>query len=201
MKMERMGDKLAENILHAVDQSRNPNLARLIYALGIRNVGIHLADVLAKHAGSIENLAGQGMDDLTAVHEVGPIVAKSIENFFHTPRNLRVLEKLKEGGVIFPVQEAEKQEQPFAGKAFVLTGSLDSFTRDEARKAVEGMGGRITTSVSKKTDFLILGKEPGSKYDKAQKMGIPILDEMDFERMIEKRSLPVQSTIYSGEGE
>jgi DNA ligase (NAD+) len=183
MKMERMGDKLAENILHAVDQSRNPTLARLIFALGIRNVGTHLADVLAKHFGSIDDLANQRLENLTAVHEIGPVVAQSIENFFHNPRNLRVLKKLKEGGVVFPVEKSEIGEKPLAGKSFVLTGSLDAFTRDEAGKIVKDMGGRVTTSVSKKTDYLILGKEPGSKYDKAQRLGIKILNEMDFKKM------------------
>jgi DNA ligase (NAD+) len=186
MKMERMGDKLAEKMLQAVDQSRNPSLARLIYALGIRNIGTHLADVLAKNFGSIENLANQSTEDLTRVHEIGPIVAQSIKNFFQNPKNLRVLERLKNGGVIFPVEEAETQEKPLTGKAFVLTGSMDAFTRDEARKIVEEMGGRVNTSVSKKTDYLILGKEPGSKYDKAQRLGINILNEMDFKSMVGK---------------
>ena len=186
MKMERMGDKLAENMLRAVDQSRNPTLARLIYALGIRNVGTHLADVLAKHFGSVENLANQNMEDLTAVHEIGPIVAESIKNFFHNPKNLIVLEKLKEGGVIFPVRAAEKQELPLSGKSFVLTGSLDAFTRDEARKVVQDLGGRVTSSVSRKTDYLILGKDPGSKYDEAQNLGVTILNESDFKKMVGK---------------
>jgi DNA ligase (NAD+) len=186
MKMERMGDKLADNMLKAVDQSRNPSLARMIYALGIRNVGTHLADVLAKNFGSIENLANQSREDLTRIHEIGPIVAQSIENFFHNPKNLEILEKLKKGGVRFPVAEAEAGEKPFEGKSFVLTGSLDDFTRDEARRIVEGMGGRVTTSVSKKTDYLIVGKEPGSKYTKAQDLGIKILNGSDFKRLIER---------------
>ena len=185
MKMERMGDKLADNMLKAVDQSRTPSLARLIYALGIRNVGTHLADVLAKNFGSIENLANQSKEDLTRIHEIGPIVAESIENFFHNPKNLKILEKLKKGGVNFPVAEAEAGEKPLEGKSFVLTGSLDGFTRDRAREIIEAKGGRVTTSVSKKTDYLILGKEPGSKYAKAQGLGIKILNESDFKRLVE----------------
>ena len=185
MKMERMGDKLTDNMLKAVDQSRTPSLARLIYALGIRNVGTHLADVLAKNFGSIENLANQSKEDLTRIHEIGPIVAESIENFFHNPKNLKILEKLKKGGVNFPVAEAEAGEKPLEGKSFVLTGSLDGFTRDRAREIIEAKGGRVTTSVSKKTDYLILGKEPGSKYAKAQGLGIKILNESDFKRLVE----------------
>jgi DNA ligase (NAD+) len=184
MKMERMGDKLAENMLKAIEESKKPSLARLIYALGIRNVGTHLADVLARQFGSIENIANQSREDLIQVHEIGPIVAESIENFLQNPENLKVLEKLKEGGVAFPVEKSKMGEKPLAGKSFVLTGSLDTFTRDEAGKIVKDMGGRVTTSVSKKTDYLILGKEPGSKYDKALRLGIDILNETDFKKMV-----------------
>jgi DNA ligase (NAD+) len=184
MSMERMGDKLAENMLQAIDESKHPILSRLIYALGIRNVGSHLAEVLAKNFGSIESIANQSREDLIQVHEIGPIVAQSIENFFHNPKNLKVLEKLKEGGVNFPVEKSEIGEKPLAGKSFVLTGSLDAFTRDEAGRIVKDMGGRVTTSVSKKTDYLILGKEPGSKRDKAERLGIKILTETDFKKMV-----------------
>jgi DNA ligase (NAD+) len=150
MKMDRMGDKLAENLLNAIDQSRNPSLANLIYALGIRNVGYHLAGVLAKNFKSIDNLAKQTVDDLTQVYEIGPIVAQSIYNFFHNPKNLKVLEKLKKGGVKFPVEKIKAKETPLSGKTFVLTGGLDSFTRDEATKIIEEMGGRVSSTVSKK---------------------------------------------------
>lgn len=184
MSMERMGDKLAENMLQAIDESKHPVLSRLIYALGIRNVGSHLAEVLAKNFGSIESIANQSREDLIQVHEIGPIVAQGIENFFHNPKNLKVLEKLKEGGVNFPVEKSEIGEKPLAGKSFVLTGSLDAFTRDEAGRIVKDMGGRVTTSVSKKTDYLILGKEPGSKRDKAERLGIKILTETDFKKMV-----------------
>jgi len=184
MRMERMGDKLAENMLQAIDESKHPILSRLIYALGIRNVGSHLAEVLAKNFGSIESIANQNREDLIQVHEIGPIVAQSIENFFHNPKNLKILEKLKEGGVNFPVEKSEIGEKPLAGKSFVLTGSLDAFTRDEAGRIVKDMGGRVTTSVSKKTDYLILGKEPGSKRDKAERLGIKTLTETDFKKMV-----------------
>ena len=184
MRMERMGDKLAENMLQAIDESKHPILSRLIYALGIRNVGSHLAEVLAKNFGSIESIANQSREDLIQVHEIGPIVAQSIENFFHNPKNLKILEKLKEGGVNFPVEKSEIGEKPLAGKSFVLTGSLDAFTRDEAGRIVKDMGGRVTTSVSKKTDYLILGKEPGSKRDKAERLGIKTLTETDFKKMV-----------------
>ena len=184
MKMDRMGDKLAENLLNAIDKSRHPTLTNLIYALGIRNVGYHLAGVLAKRFRSIDNLARQTIEDLTQVHEIGPIVAESIHNFFHNPKNLKVIEKLRRGGVKFPVEQAEVKETPLSGKTFVLTGGLDSFTRDEARRIIEDMGGRVSSSVSKETDFVIVGKDPGSKYDSALKLGIKALNEEEFKKMI-----------------
>jgi len=186
MKMDRMGDKLAENMLDAIYESRNPSLTNLIYALGIRNVGYHLAGVLAKNSKSIDNLAKQTIEDLTQVHEIGPIVAQSIYNFFHNPKNLKVLEKLKDGGVKFPAEKAKVKETPLSGKTFVLTGGLDSFTRDEARKIIEDMGGRVSSSVSRKTDFVIVGKDPGSKYDDTVRLGIKALNEDDFKKMMGK---------------
>ena len=184
MKMDRMGDKLAENLLAAIASSRTPALANLIYALGIRNVGYHLAGVLAKNFKSIDNLAAQNIEELTRIHEIGPIVAHSLYNFFHNPRNLGILEKLKKGGVEFPVYEAEAGTAPLAGKTFVLTGSLDTLTRDEARGIIEERGGRVSSSVSKMTDFVIVGKDPGSKLDKARRLGINTLNEDEFKKMI-----------------
>jgi DNA ligase (NAD+) len=184
MKMDRMGDKLAQNLLKAIDRSRKPSLANLIYALGIRNVGTHLAAILARRFKSIGHLAGQSVEDLTQVQEVGPVVAQSIHNFFHNPKNLKVLEKLKSGGVIFPVEEAEDADTPLAGKTFVLTGGLHAFTRDEARKIIERLGGRVSSSVSKKTDYVVVGKDPGSKYDDARRLGVKTLSEEDLRKMI-----------------
>ena len=186
MKMDRMGDKLAQNLLDAIAKSRKPTLANLIYALGIRNVGEHLATVLARNFKSIDNLAEQSLEDLTQVHEIGPIVAESIYNFFHNPKNLKVLDKLKKGGVIFPEEKSELRETTLAGKTFVLTGGLDLMTRDEARKIIETLGGRVSSSVSKKTDFVVVGKDPGSKYADAQRLGVKTLSEAGFKKMIGK---------------
>jgi DNA ligase (NAD+) len=184
MKMDRMGDKLAENILAAIDKSRNPSLTNLIYALGIRNVGYHLAGVLAKNFHSIENLEKQSLEELTQVYEIGPIVAESIYNFFHNPKNLKVLEKLKKGGVKFPTEKTAIKQTPLSGKTFVLTGGLESLSRDEATKLIEEMGGRVTSSVSKKTDFVVVGKDPGSKYDKALELKIKTVDEEEFKKLV-----------------
>jgi DNA ligase (NAD+) len=184
MKMERMGDKLAQNLLDAIEKSRNPSLSNLIYALAIRNVGTHLADVLAENFKSIENLASQKREGLERVHEIGPVVAQSIYHFFHNPKNLNVIEKLRKGRVIFPTAKGEAKETPLTGKTFVLTGALESMTRDEARRTIERLGGRVSSSVSKKTDFVVVGKDPGSKYDEAVRLGIQTLNEPDFKKLM-----------------
>jgi DNA ligase (NAD+) len=184
MKMDRMGDKLAENLLVSIAKSRTPDLSNLIYGLGIRNVGYHLAGVLAKTFKSVDNLAEQSVEELTRVHEVGPIVAQSLHNYFRNPKNLEILDKLKRGGVEFPVEETRAGEAPLAGKTFVLTGGLESLTRDEARSLIQEHGGRVSSSVSKKTDFVIVGKDAGSKLDKARKLGVETLNEDEFKKMI-----------------
>ncbi|MFC1821777.1 NAD-dependent DNA ligase LigA [Thermodesulfobacteriota bacterium] len=185
MKLDRMGDKLADNMLNAIAKSRNPRLTSLIYSLGIRNVGYHLAGLLAKQFGSIENLAEQSVEDLTQVREIGPIVAESIYNFFRNLKNIDVLEKLREGGVVFPHEKVEeKPESALTGKTFVLTGSLATLPRAEARKAIEAKGGRVSSSVSKKTDFVVVGNDPGSKYESARQLGIKTLNEEEFRELI-----------------
>jgi DNA ligase (NAD+) len=186
LTLERMGDKLAENILNAIDRSRRPTLAGLIYALGIRNVGEHLAGVLAREFGSIENLAQQGVADLPQVREVGPIVAESIYNFFHNPENLKVMEKLAGGGVAFPVEKRVARDAPLAGKTFVITGGLEAFSRDQAKETIEDLGGRVASSVSRKTDYVVVGKDPGSKADAARELGIPMLNEGEFRKLVGK---------------
>ena len=186
MKMDRMGDKLAFNLLNAIDKSKNPDLPHLIYALGIRNVGEHLASVLAKEFRSIDNLKNKTIEELTKVREIGPIVGESIYNFFHDEKNLKVLDKLKKGGVKFPEMKIKAKPTPLSGKTFVLTGGLDSFTRDEAERIIEEMGGRVSSSVSKNTDYVVVGKEPGSKLDKAKELGIKTLNEEEFKKLIGK---------------
>jgi len=186
MKMERMGDKLANNLLAAIDNSKKPTLANLIYALGIRNVGQHLAGLLAKTFKSIDSLSTQHIENLINIHEIGPIVAQSIYHFFQNSKNLMVLEKLKKGGVRFSEETTEDRASLLSGKTFVLTGSLESLTREEAKRMIEQQGGRVTSSVSRKTDFLIAGKDPGSKYDRALQLEIRILNEDEFKILLRR---------------
>jgi DNA ligase (NAD+) len=184
--LERMGPKSSENLLDEIQKSKSNDIARLIFALGIRHVGERLAQTLAAHFRGIDMLAAAGMEELTAVEDVGPVVAESIAFFFKQPENRDLLRKLKAAGLNFAAKKGEvKGDQPLAGKTFVLTGGLDRFSRDEAKDAIERRGGTVTDSVSKKTTYLVVGKEPGSKLAKAQKLGITILNEKEFSKLIE----------------
>ncbi len=177
LKMERMGDKLADNILKSIDNSRKPSLKSLIFALGIPNVGEHLASVLAGEFGSIEKLSKQSIDDLESVNEVGPVVARAIYDYFREEKNLDFLQRLKDGGVEFSREETAEKKKPLEGKTFVLTGAMESYTRDEAKYKLEELGAKVSSSVSKKTDYLIAGENAGSKLTKAQELGVDIKDE------------------------
>lgn len=184
--LERMGPKSSENLLDELQKSKSNDIARLIFALGIRHVGERLAQTLAAHFRGIDMLAAAGVEELTAVEDVGPVVAESIAFFFKQPENRDLLRKLKTAGLDFAAKKGEaKGDQPLAGKTFVLTGGLDRFSRDEAKDALERRGGTVTDSVSKKTTYLVVGKEPGSKLAKAQKLGITILNEKEFSKLIE----------------
>jgi DNA ligase (NAD+) len=185
MQFDRMGEKLAENLLGAIAASRERPLARFIFALGIRQVGEHTAKLLATAFGSIDNLSRAIEEELLAVREVGPQVAESIRSFFHNPENLRVIERLREAGVN-PTVEAKKVGGRFTGKTFVFTGALTRFTRDGAKEIVEREGGHAAGSVSKKTDYVVAGAEAGSKLDKARALGVTVISEEEFLEMVEE---------------
>ena len=184
-RFDRMGDKLADNLLAAIDASRRRPLPRFLFALGIRHVGQHIAKVLARQFGSLENLRQTSREDLLAIHEVGPQVAESVESFFRSPRNLEILRQLGEAGVV-PETEERRAGGPLSRKTFVFTGSLVRFSRKEAQERVERLGGRAAGSVSKKTDYVVAGEEAGSKLDRARQLGVPVLSEEEFLQMMEK---------------
>ena len=184
LKLERMGERLAQNILGAIQGSKRPTLPRLIQALGIRNVGEHLAGVLAGVFGSLNRLQEATIEQLVAVREVGPIVAESIRAFFGNDRNLQVLEKLIRAGVQFPVLREVKGPEPLAGQTFVLTGGLVSYTRHQARSLIARLGGQVASSVSARTDVLVVGEDPGSKLEKARALGIKTMDEDEFKKLV-----------------
>jgi DNA ligase (NAD+) len=183
--LERMGPKSSQNLLGEIEKSKTNEIARLIFALGIRHVGEKLAQTLAARFSGIDALAAATVEELTAVEDVGPVVAESLVFFFHQPENRELLRQLKEAGLNFPAKrEAGSGARPLAGKTFVLTGTLERFSRDEAKAAIERLGGIVTDSVSGKTTYLVVGKEPGSKLAKARKLGVPTLDEDEFTRLL-----------------
>jgi len=173
--LERMAEKSASNLVRALENSKDTTLARFIYALGIREVGEATAQVLAREFGELEPLMHANAEALQAVHDVGPIVAKHIVKFFENAHNLDVIRKLRAAGVRWPAV-AKLKNQPLAGKIFVITGTL-SMPRDELKDRLEAAGAKVAGSVSKKTDYVVVGEDPGSKYDKAKELGIEILDE------------------------
>ncbi len=183
--LERMGKKSAENLLREIQNSKKAPLARLIFAIGIRFVGERTAQLLADHFGSLDKLAKAREQELYEVEEVGPKVAECILEFFGEKRNLQVLEKLRKAGLQFEQEKKRRHgDLPLQGKQFVLTGTLPHYSRDEARRMIEEAGGKITGSVSKKTDYVVAGAEPGSKLDKAQALGVKTIDETELMKLL-----------------
>ena len=185
--LERMGEKSAANLVLEIKESKKAGLARLIYALGIRYVGERTAQWLAEHFHSLDRVGAAKEKDLVQVEEVGPRIARSIYDFFRERRNLKVLEKLRQAGLRFEEEKAHKAEGRLAGKQFVLTGTLEHFSRDEAAQRIEAAGGRVTGSVSKKTDYVVVGAEPGSKLDKARALGVKMIGEGELLALLAKR--------------
>jgi DNA ligase (NAD+) len=184
MRFDRMGEKLAGNLLNAIDESKNRELSRFIFALGIRHVGERTARILATAFGSLGNLRKATEAELLSLREIGPQVARSIVAFFRNPENIVVIDRLLEKGVN-PATEEKRLGGRFTGKTFVFTGALTRFSRDEAKRMVENEGGHAAGSVSRKTDFVVAGAEAGSKLAKAREFGVKVLGEEEFLEMIE----------------
>jgi DNA ligase (NAD+) len=182
LSLDRFGDKSAQNILDEIENSKKLPLERVIYGLGIRMVGERTAQFLAEHFGSMEALAGASVEELQDVNEVGPRIAESLAEFFSNPANKKLVERLGKAGLAFKGQKKERGTK-LAGKTFVLTGTLAHFTRDEAKKMIEDAGGKVTGSVSKKTDYVVAGTDAGSKLDKAKELGVAVIDEKEMERL------------------
>ncbi len=180
--LERLGEKSAQNLVEAIAQSRHRSLARFIHALGIRHVGEQTARILAESFGTLEALAEADAERLTGVEGIGPEIAGSLRNFFREEGNLHLIARLRERGAVPRSAErgAVSTGGPLAGKSFVFTGNLASMTREEAARAVRGQGGRVTSAVSKKTDYVVVGADPGAKAARAEKLGIAVLDEEAF---------------------
>ena len=184
--LERMAEKSAANVQAAIDKSKDTTLGRFIYALGIRNVGEVTAKDLARHFGNLDALMDASVEQLMETPDVGPVVAESIADFFREPHNREVIEQLRAAGVRWDegAPAARAASGPFAGKIVVLTGTLEALTRDEAKDRIESAGGKVTGSVSKKTDFVVAGEEAGSKLDRAKELGVRVLDEKEFLKLL-----------------
>jgi DNA ligase (NAD+) len=181
--LERMAHKSAQNIMKAVEKSKQAGLERLIFALGIRHVGEHTARILVSNLNSLKQIENATIEQLLSIHEIGPEVAESIVQFFRQAGNKAVLDLLQKAGVSVEPKYSLKSGKLF-GKTFVFTGTLDHFTREQAEKKVQSLGGKSSSSVSIKTDYVVAGKDPGTKYDKAKKLGITILNEIEFKNML-----------------
>jgi DNA ligase (NAD+) len=185
LSLERMGDKSAQNILNEIENSKKLPLERVIYGLGIRMVGERTAQFLGEHFGSMEELEKAGVEELQNVNEVGPRIAESISEFFSIAANRRLIESLREAGLTLHGRKKERGTK-LSGKTFVLTGTLAHFTREEAKKMIEDAGGKVTSAVSKKTDYVLAGTDAGSKLDKAAELGLAVIDENGLSRLLKQ---------------
>ena len=179
-ELERLAEKSATNLVNAIAASRNRGLARVLYALGIRFVGERAARLLAEHFGSIDRVASATVEEISEIHGIGPRIAESVRLFFDQPANQKAVEHLREVGVVLEEATRPAGPKPLAGKTFVLTGTLDQMSRDEAKARIARLGGRVSSSVSRKTDYVVAGAEAGSKLEDAKRLGVAVLDEAAF---------------------
>ncbi len=184
VEIERMGEKSFNNLEAALEQSKKRELPRIIFALGIPGIGETTAYLLAENFGSMDNLMKASELEINEIHGIGPVLAHSINMFFKDENNVKVINKLKKYGIEFPVTVIKSHDGPLTGKTFVLTGTMESYSRSEAELEIEKLGGKVTSSVSKKTDYVVAGAEPGSKLDKANKLGVNVIDEFEFKKLI-----------------
>jgi DNA ligase (NAD+) len=180
INIERLGEKSIDNLLKAIEKSKNQPFAKVLFAIGIRYVGAGAAKKLADHFLSIDELMKASEEDIASIHEIGPSISKSVREFFSNESNVRIIEKLKEHGLNFKTETTAAKDTFFTGKTFVITGTLTNLSREEASDKIILNGGKVTSSVSKKTDYLVTGENPGSKLTKAKELGVKILNEKEF---------------------
>ncbi len=192
--LERMGEKSARNLLAALERSKSTTLPRFIYALGIREVGEATAESLAHHFGDLPPLMQASEEALQEIEDVGPVVAFNIVHFFAQPRNREVIDKLIAAGIHWPKQQpVDREALPLAGKTYVITGTLERYSREQAKQRLKALGAKVSSSVSKKTSAVIAGEKPGSKLEKAERLGVPVLDEAAFEQLLYKETPSIES--------
>ncbi len=195
LQLERLGEKSVDNLLEAIEQSKTRPLSRLLAGLAIPHVGVHVADLLARHFGDIDKLVAASQEDLEAISGIGEVVADSIYRFFHSHAGKHIVAELRKVGVNMTQPQrrtaaskevAASGEQPLAGQSVVVTGTLEHFSRKQIEDLIRDLGGQPTSSVSKKTSFLVAGEEAGSKLDKARSLGVEVIGEKEFLKRVGK---------------
>lgn len=186
IQIERLGEKSIDNLLSAIEESKKQPFHKVLFAIGIRYVGAGAAKKIADHFGDIDNIVKASEEEIASIYEIGPSISKSVKKFFDDKHNLHVIEQLKKHGLNFKSDKLPVHQTPFSGKTFVLTGTLSNFSREEAEEKISNFGGKPSSSVSKKTDYVLAGENPGSKLTKAQALGVKIITETEFLKMLEK---------------
>ncbi|MEW5910250.1 MAG: helix-hairpin-helix domain-containing protein, partial [Thermodesulfobacteriota bacterium] len=184
--LDRMGDKSSENLIAAIEKSKTIKMSRFIYALGIRHVGENVAAILSRRFNTIDRLSRTSLEMLSSIEGVGPVIARSIRAFFDNPKNLDAIASMTANGVLIHPDHQE-MEGVFFGKVLVLTGTLRSMSRSEAKQAILREGGKVGSSITRRTDYLITGESPGSKLGQAREFGIAVLDETEFLKRLRRR--------------
>lgn len=184
INIERLGEKSVDNLLNSIEKSKEKPFDKVLFAIGIRYVGAGAAKKIADHFSKIDNLMKASEEEIETIHEIGPSISKSIKRFFADQKNIKLIERLKKAGLRFSAEKKEPASNKLNGRSFVLTGTLSSMSRDEAKEIIIANGGSVVSSVSKNTNYVVAGESPGSKFDKAQKLGIAILSEEEFLKMI-----------------
>jgi DNA ligase (NAD+) len=185
--LERMGDKSAGRVIESIEQSKTRPLWRLVTALGIRHIGSQSAQILAEHFGSLEALTSADQEELAEIDQIGPVMAESVYDYFRNEKNSEIIQQMLAAGVN-PEQHQAKRSGNLTGKTIVVTGTLKKFSRQQVQQTIRQAGGKPAGSVSKKTDFVLAGENAGSKLDKANKLGVEIINEEQFMEMIDERS-------------
>jgi DNA ligase (NAD+) len=186
LELERMADKSAQNVIDAIEKSKHQPLWRFIAALGIRNIGTQTAQILADEFGSLQNLMDASLEDLQKIEQIGPVVAQSIYDYFRNEANRKIINELVAADVK-PVHKKEKKSDKLAGKTFIVTGTLQNFSRSQIEQTIKQFGGKAASSVSKNTDYVLAGADPGGKLDKAKQLGVKIINEKEFLKMIGRK--------------
>ncbi|MCL4513589.1 MAG: helix-hairpin-helix domain-containing protein [Candidatus Eremiobacteraeota bacterium] len=192
LEIDRMGDKSAQNILDEVEKSKHVFLSRFLYGLGVRHVGKRVAELLSAHFSSLEEISSVELEKFQEIEGIGPEIAESVHHFFKSQIAKKILEKIKRANIELISQEKEAVvKSQFTGKTVVFTGELESFTRHQAEKTVKELGGIPSSSVNRQTSFVVVGKDPGSKYEKAREFGVPILDEEQFLKIVKEAGVRI----------